>query len=111
MQWNEVFGGPGVGELASPVALAQALREQKDTNERLHDELREVRRVASLTEQRCMDILAQHHAAHAACIEREAVRHAEEIARLRDVHAAQIRSLASQLQEGGLMPKDETIVM
>ena len=101
-QWNEVFGGPGVGELASPVALAQALHEQKETNQRLNDELSEVRRVASFTEQRCMQILAQHHQAHAACIEREAVRHAEEIARLRDVHAAQIRSLASQLQEGGV---------
>lgn len=96
-QWNEVFGGPGVGELASPASLAQALREQKETNERLNAELGVVKRTASLTEQRCMDVLAQHHAAHAACIEREAIRHAEEVQRLREVHAAQIKSLASQM--------------
>lgn len=88
-----VFGGPGEGEFASPAALAAALREQKKLNVALAAELQQARGHGAAAERRCLDILSQHHRAHAAERERVALRHAQSEARLRDTHAANMRSV------------------
>ena len=98
-RWNEVFGGPGSGALASPSALAAALHETKAANARLVSEFRAMSDTSAETEKRCLAVLAQHHKAHAAERERDAQRHAEEIARLRDIHASKLRALAAQAPE------------
>lgn len=90
---HRIFGGPSSGELASPAALASALREYKKHNGRLSAELRQAREQAAAAERRCLEVLAQHHRAHAAEREREAQRHVEEVSRLRDLQAAQLREL------------------
>ena len=94
LQWNEVFRGPGFGELASPAALAKALLEYKALNERLGMELHEARTTMSAQEEHFKAMLAQHHDAWAACQKRLTMRHAEEIARVRDLHAQQLRMLS-----------------
>ena len=87
-QWNEVFGGPKSGDLASPTALAAALRDTSVANTRLRAQLDESNTLGGMYEQRCLELLRQHHAAHEAERKRDAKLHAEEIARLRDIHAA-----------------------
>ena len=96
---NRVFGGPNIGDLASPAALAAALRQYKAVTSQLTEQLDEMRAVHALAESRFKDLLAQHHAAWTADRAREALRHADEIARLRDTHAAQLERLALRQPE------------
>lgn len=87
-QWNECFGGPATGSFASPAALAADLMAEKEANAKLRRELNEARGAAALVERRCLESLRQHHAAHAEEREREASRHAEEVARLREIQGS-----------------------
>ena len=92
VQWNEIFGAPGNGDLASPATLAAALRREKETNARMQAEVAEAQRAAGAAQRQCLEALRQHHRAHAEEREREAARHTAEISRLRDLHAAQLRA-------------------
>ena len=94
LQWNEVFRGPGIGELASPAALAKALLDYKALNERLGMEPHEAHSASAAQEEQFKATLAQHHDAWAACQKRLTLRHAEEVARVRDLHAQQLRMLS-----------------
>ena len=93
---HRVFGGPGEGDFASPAALAAGLQKQKLLNQRLVAELQAAREHGAMAERRCLDILAQHHRVHAAERQRETMRHAQDEARLRDLHAASLRSLSAK---------------
>ena len=85
--------------MASPLALAEALRKYKAVTNQLQWSVEEARAEVDANEKRCKDLLAQHHAAWVADREREAIRHAEEIALLRDLHAQQLRRLAAAAPE------------
>lgn len=87
---SQVFGGPTSGDLASPAALAEALRQYKAVTSQLSEQLEEMKSVHAAAEERFKEVLAQHHAAWAADREREEARHAQEIARLRDLHASEL---------------------
>lgn len=100
-QWNEVFGNSGEGELASPKALAVALREQSATIERLSSELESARTVGAAAEARCLDVLQQHHRAHGEELRRMAERHQQEIEFLKEVHAAHLRGEQQRAAPGG----------
>ena len=104
---HRVFGSPGSGEFSSPAALAAALADQKKLNAALASQLQQARAHGVAAERRCLDILSQHHRAHAAERERVALRHAKVEARLRDAHAATMRSLAAQAPESFGHPADE----
>ena len=97
-QWNDVFGAPGHGEFSSPAALAAALDEQKRINAALAAELQVARGHGAAAERRCLDLLAQHHRAHAEERSREARRHAKEEARLVETHTAMLRAMAARAQ-------------
>ena len=49
---RRIFGGPGVGELASPAALAAALRQYKSVTHQLSVQLEEMREVLAAAEGR-----------------------------------------------------------
>ena len=91
-----VFGGPGDGDLASPLTLAEALRKYKAVTASLGQQLEAAHAETAAHVVRCKEVLAQHHAAWAVDREREAMRHAEEVARLRDLHARTLRHLELQ---------------
>lgn len=85
-----VFGGPGSGDLASPAALADALRQYKSLNAQLTAQLDEMKAQQQTAEESFKEVLRQHHAAWAADRTRESKRHAQEIDRLRDMHANEL---------------------
>ena len=69
-QWDEVFGR-GDGKITSPLALMSELQEYKKENERLRADLEAARLQASQAERSCLEVLSQHHKAHADERERE----------------------------------------
>ena len=99
-QWNDIFGAPGQGEFSSPAALAAALDEQRRINAALTAELQVARGHGAAAERRCLDLMAQHHRAHAEERSREARRHAKDEARLVETHTAMLRAIAARAQAG-----------
>ena len=95
LQWNEVFGAPAPGRLASPAALASELRSHQSMNESLRDALQEAREAAATSERRCLETLRQHHDAHRAELQREREQHRAEIDRLRALHASELARAAT----------------
>ena len=99
-QFNEVFGaGLGGGDLVSPAALAEALYRYKELTVQLKGELEKAAQAEAAHQEHFKLVLSQHHDAWQADRERQSRRHAEEVARLRDLHAAELRALALHAPE------------
>ena len=93
---GRIFGGPDTGDLASPAALAAALSQYKHVTAQLTAQLEEMRKAQAATEERFKELLAQHHDAWKADRSRQSLRHALDVARLRDLHAAHLARLATR---------------
>jgi hypothetical protein len=98
LQWTEVFDPASGSGLASPAALASQLKSQQSTNAQLREALQKAHEVTAAGERRCLELLRQHHEAHAQERERERDRHAAELERLHQLHAAQLRVLSARAE-------------